>query len=261
MNLKLSKPIVFFDIETTGLQISTDRIVEISVLKIFPNGNKESKTWLVNPTIPIPKETTVIHGICDEKIKDEPTFQEIASEISEIIHNCDLAGFNSNRFDIPLLAEEFIRANIDFNMKNRNAIDIQNIFHKLEKRTLVAAYKFYCNKDLTNAHSASADTSATYEVLLAQIDKYEELENNVTFLSEFSEIGGGFVDMAGFIRYNEKKQEVLSFGKYKNVTLSQIWKDNPGYFTWISKAEFPQYTKNIMKEFANKMKLENKFNS
>jgi DNA polymerase-3 subunit epsilon len=230
MDLKLEKPIVFFDLETTGVQIAKDRIVEISILKVFPDKNKESKTWLVNPTIPIPEEITAIHGISDEKVAKEPTFKELASEIAELIHNCDLGGYNSNKFDIPLLAEEFLRAEVNFDMKNRKTIDVQNIFHKMEKRTLVAAYKFYCDKDLTDAHSAEADTTATYEVLLSQLDKYDELENNVSFLSEFSEIGGKFADMAGFIRYNEQDEKVLSFGKYRGVTLKQIWDENPGYF-------------------------------
>ena len=261
MSLKLEKPIVFFDLETTGVQVATDRIVEIAILKVFPNGNKESKTWLVNPTIPIPAETTAIHGISDEKVANEPTFKELAQEIYKQMHNCDLAGYNSNKFDIPLLAEEFIRVGIDFNMDNRKAIDVQNIFHKLEQRTLVAAYKFYCNKELINAHSAEADTTATYEVLLSQLDKYNELENDVNFLAEFSIRGSKFVDMAGFIRFNEKGEEVLSFGKYRNVTLLKIWNDNPGYFSWINQADFPLYTKNIMKSFAKRMKLQNKFNS
>jgi len=261
MNLKLEKPIVFFDLETTGLQVATDRIVEIAIIKVFPNGNKESKTWLVNPTIPIPEETTKIHGISDERVENEPTFKELSLEILELIHNCDLAGYNSNKFDIPLLAEEFLRAGIDFHMKNRKAIDVQNIFHKLEQRTLIAAYQFYCNKNLKNAHSAKADTFATYEILLAQLDKYEELENNVNFLAEFSERGGKFADMAGFIRFNEKGEEVLSFGKYRDITLTQIWNDNPGYFSWINQADFPLYTKNVMSNFATKMKLKNKFNS
>ena len=261
MNLKLEKPIAFFDLETTGVQVATDRIVEISILKVFPNGNKESKTWLVNPTIPIPAETTAIHGITDEKVVNEPTFEKLAPEIVELLHNCDLGGFNSNRFDIPLLAEEFLRVGIDFDMDNRKAIDIQNIFHKLEQRTLIAAYSFYCDKGLTDAHSAEADTLATYEVLLAQIEKYDELENNVDFLAEFSQRGGKFADMAGFIRYNEEGKEVLSFGKYRDVTLEQIWKDNPGYFSWINQADFPLYTKNVMRNFATKMKLQNKFNS
>jgi len=261
MNLTLDKPIVFFDLETTGVKIASDRIVEISILKLLPNGNKESKTWLVNPTIPIPQETIMIHGITNEKIINEPTFAELANEIYKLIENCDLAGFNSNKFDIPLLAEEFLRIGIEFDMTNRKAIDIQNIFHKLEQRTLVAAYKFYCNKDLTNAHSAKADTIATYEILLAQLDKYDQLENNVNFLSEFSEQGGKFVDMAGFIRFNQKGEEVLSFGKYRDITLLKIWNENPGYFSWIQQADFPLFTKNIMKNFATKMKLQKKFSS
>ena len=261
MKLKIKRPIIFFDLETTGLQISKDRIVEISILKIFPNGNKESKTWLVNPTIPIPKETTDIHGISNEKIANEPTFKELASEIAEIMHNCDLAGYNSNKFDIPLIAEEFLRAGINFDMNNRKSIDVQNIFHKLEKRTLTAAYQFYCGKELENAHSAKEDTIATYEVLLAQLKKYKELENNIDFLSEFSERGGKSADIAGFIRFNEKGEEILSFGKYRNITLKQIWEENPGYFSWINQAEFPLYTKNVMNNFATKMKLQKKFNS
>ena len=259
MNLKLKRPIIFFDLETTGLQIAKDRIVEISILKIFPNGNKESKTWLVNPTIPIPPETTAIHGISNDKIANEPTFKEIANDIIELIHNCDLAGYNSNKFDIPLLIEEFLRAEIDFDMKGIKSIDVQNIFHQLEKRTLIAAYKFYCGKNLEDAHSAEADTTATYEVLLAQLEKYDQLNNDVEFLSEFSEIRGKCVDAAGFIRYNNEGKEVLSFGKYKNITLEQIWKDNPGYFSWINQSDFPLYTKNIMKDFVNKMKLNEKF--
>ena len=259
MILQLNKPIVFFDLETTGIKVAVDRIVEISILKIFPNGNKESKTWLVNPTILIPEETTLIHGITNEKVVNEPTFSELADDIYKLIENCDLAGFNSNKFDIPLLAEEFLRVGIEFNMKNRKAIDIQNIFHKLEQRTLIAAYKFYCDKELTNAHSAKADTNATYEILLAQLDKYSELENNIDFLSDFSERGGKFADLAGFIRYNQKGEEVLSFGKYRDITLKQIWNDNPGYFSWIKQADFPLYTKNIMNNFATKMKLEKKF--
>jgi len=261
MNLKLEKPIVFFDLETTGVKVAEDRIVEISILKVFPNGNKESKTWLVNPTIPIPSETTAIHGISDKKVANEPTFKQLAPEIAELIHNCDLAGYNSNKFDIPLLAEEFLRAGINFDMSGRKAVDVQNIFHKMEQRTLVAAYKFYCDKDLINAHSAEADTTATYEILLAQLNKYDKLENSINFLSDFSQRGGKFADIAGFIRYNEDGEEVLSFGKYREVTLKQIWNENPGYFSWINQADFPLYTKNVMRNFADEMKLKNKFNS
>ena len=260
MHLKINRPIIFFDLETTGLQISRDRIVEISILKIFPNGNKELKTWLINPTIPIPKEITEIHGISDEKIKNEPKFKDIAHEIYKLIHNCDLAGYNSNKFDIPLLTEEFLRVGIEFNMKNRKAIDVQNIFHKLESRTLNGAYKFYCGKNLEGAHSAEVDTIATYEILLAQLEKYDDLKNDVDFLSKYSEVRGKCVDVAGFIRYNNEKKEVLSFGKYKNITLEEIWKENPGYFSWINKSDFPLSTKNVMRDFINKMKLNNKFN-
>jgi len=261
MNLKLEKPIVFFDLETTGVKVAEDRIVEISILKVFPNGNKESKTWLVNPTIPIPSETTAIHGISDKKVANEPTFKQLAPEIAGLIHNCDLAGYNSNKFDIPLLAEEFLRSGINFDMIGRKAVDVQNIFHKMEQRTLVAAYKFYCDKDLINAHSAEADTTATYEILLAQLNKYDKLENSINFLSDFSQRGGKFADIAGFIRYNEDGEEVLSFGKYSGVTLKQIWNENPGYFSWINQADFPLYTKNVMRNFADEMKLKNKFNS
>ena len=208
-----------------------------------------------------PQETSLIHGITNEKILNQPTFKEIASEIAELIINCDLAGYNSNKFDIPLLAEEFLRVGIDFNMEKRKAIDVQNIFHKLEQRTLVAAYKFYCKKELLHAHSAENDTNATYEILLAQINKYDELENNVEFLADFSESGGKFVDMAGFIRFNEKGEEVINFGKYRNITLADIWEENPGYFSWINQADFPLFTKNVMKNFATKMKLQSKFKS
>ena len=261
MNLKLDKPIAFIDLETTGLDIAKDRIVEISILKIYPNGNKITKTRLINPTIPIPHETTLIHGISDSKVEKEPTFKDLAGELYKLIDNCDIAGYNSNKFDIPLLAEEFLRSGIDFNMNKRKAIDIQNIFHKMEQRTLIAAYKYYCNKDLINAHSAEADTKATYEILISQLEKYEELKNNVTYLSEFSRIGEKYVDLAGFIRYNKDGKEVLSFGKYKGVTLEKVWNENPGYYSWINKANFPLFTKNVMNNFANKMKLQNKFKS
>ena len=260
MKLKLENPLVFFDLETTGLQISKDRIVEISILKIFPNGNKESNTWMVNPTIPIPEETTSIHGISDEDVRNEPTFKELSNKILNLIKDCDLAGYNSNRFDIPLLSEEFLRCDIHLDISKIKKIDIQNIFHKLESRTLVAAYKFYCNKDLTNAHSAEHDTIATYEILLAQIKKYNEIENNIEFLSEFSRIGDKFVDAAGFIRYNKEGEETISFGKYKGATLLEIWDKNPGYFSWISQADFPLYTKKIVNDFVVRMKLSDQMN-
>jgi DNA polymerase III subunit epsilon len=248
MELNLTKPIVFFDLETTGVQVAKDRIVEISVFKILPNGNKEGKTWLVNPTIPIPAETTAIHGISDEKVANEPTFKELAHEIKKMMEGCDLAGYNSNRFDIPLLAEEFLRADLEFDMKKQRAVDVQNIFHKLEQRTLSAAYRFYCNKDLENAHSAEADTLATYEILTAQLDKYEELENDIDFLADFSTRGGKSVDMAGFIVLNEDNQECFTFGKYKGKLVTEILASNPGYFSWIQQADFPLYTKKVLTE-------------
>jgi len=186
MKLNLTKPIVFFDLETTGVNIGSDRIVEISILKVFPNGNKESKTWLVNPEIEIPQGATDVHGITNEQVVTEPTFKELAPKVNEMIADSDLAGFNSNRFDIPLLAEELMRAGIDFDMNNRKAIDVQVIFHKKEQRTLGAGYQFYCGKELEGAHGAEADTNATYEILLAQLEKYDDIENSVEALSEFS---------------------------------------------------------------------------
>ena len=186
MELKLTKPICFFDLETTGINITTDRIVEIAIFKVFPNGNKESKTWLVNPTIPIPAETTAIHGISNEKVANEPTFADLASAVYNMIKDSDLAGFNSDRFDIPLLAEELLRAGVDFDMKNRVSVDIQTIFHKKEERTLAAAYKFYCGETLENAHSAEADTMATYEILKSQFDRYDDLPHDMKSLSEYT---------------------------------------------------------------------------
>jgi DNA polymerase-3 subunit epsilon len=252
MNLKLEKPIVFFDLETTGVNIATDRIVEISILKVFPNGNKESKTWLVNPEVEIPKEAAEIHGITNEKVVTEPTFKELAPEVSKMIEECDLAGFNSNRFDIPLLAEELMRAGIDFDMNDRKAVDVQTIFHKKEQRTLSAGYQFYCGKELEGAHGAEADTNATYEILLAQIEKYDDLENDVKSLSEFS-THGKRGDFAGFILINDDGQEIFSFGKYKGRTVEEVLKENPGYNNWIQNADFPLYTKKVLREIKERM--------
>ena len=194
---------------------------------------------------PIPPQVTEIHGINDDDVKDAPTFQEKAADIHTIIKDSDLAGFNSNRFDIPLLAEELLRSGIDFDMKNRNAIDVQNIFHKMEQRTLVAAYKFYCDKDLTNAHSASADTLATYEVLKAQLDRYEDLENDMKYLAEFSSRRKS-ADFAGFIRYDKEGKEIFAFGKHKGSLVETVLEKEPGYFGWIQNADFPLYTKKVL---------------
>ncbi|PQJ69563.1 3'-5' exonuclease [Polaribacter butkevichii] len=252
MNLNLTKPIVFFDLETTGVNIATDKIVEIAILKVFPNGNKESKTWLVNPEIKIPQESIDVHGITNEKVAAEPTFKELAPKINEMIADSDLAGFNSNRFDIPLLAEELMRAGIDFDMKNRKAIDVQVIFHKKEQRTLSAGYQFYCGKELEGAHGAEADTNATYEILLAQLDKYDDIENSVDALSAYS-THGERADFAGFILMNDKKQEIFSFGKYKGRTVEEVFKENPGYNNWMQNADFPLYTKKVLKEIKERM--------
>lgn len=245
MELKLSKPICFFDLETTGTNVAKDRIVEISILKVYPNGNKESKTWLVNPEMTIPDEVVAIHGISNDKVTNEPTFKELAREIFNIIKDCDLAGFNSDRFDIPLLAEEMLRSEIDFDLKNMLSVDVQTIFHKMEKRTLEAAYKFYCDKDLNNAHSAEADTMATYEVLLSQLDLYPELENNIKKLSDFSRRKQS-VDFAGFIVLDENGEEIFSFGKHKGKKVLEVLEQEPGYFGWILNADFPLYTKKVL---------------
>ncbi len=252
MNLKLKQPIVFFDLETTGVNIAKDRIVEISILKVFPNGNKESKTWLVNPEVEIPAESTAVHGITNEKVASEPTFKELAKKVNEMIKGCDLAGFNSNRFDIPLLAEELMRVGIDFDMNGRKAIDVQVIFHKKEQRTLGAGYQFYCGRELEGAHGAEADTNATYEILLAQVDKYEDIGNTVDALSEFS-THGERADFAGFILMNDDKQEIFSFGKYKGRTVEEVFIENPGYNNWIQNADFPLYTKKVLKGIKERM--------
>lgn len=257
MQLNLTKPICFFDLETTGVNISKDRIVEISILKVFPNGTEESKTWLVNPEMKIPKEVIEIHGITDEKVANEPTFKELAKAVYNMIKDSDLGGFNSNRFDIPLLAEEMLRAEIDFDMKNRLAVDVQTIFHKMEQRTLSAAYKFYCDKDLEGAHGAEADTNATYEVLKAQVAKYDDLENDTKFLAEFSS-RKKFADLAGFIAFNKKGEECFSFGKHKGKLVTEVLETEPGYFGWLLNADFPLYTKKVLtaiklRNFNNKL--------
>ncbi|MEO9511201.1 MAG: 3'-5' exonuclease [Flavobacteriaceae bacterium] len=257
MELQLTKPICFFDLETTGINVAKDRIVEIAILKIFPNGNKESKTWLVNPEMPIPPEVVLVHGISNEKVANEPTFKQLSKEIYKMIKDSDLAGFNSDRFDIPLLAEEMLRADVDFDMKHMVSVDVQTIFHKMEKRTLGAAYKFYCEKNLDDAHSAEADTMATYEVLLAQLDRYPELENNVKKLSEFTTRKQS-LDFAGFIGVNEDKQPIFAFGKHKGKTVDEVMEKEPGYFGWILNADFPLYTKKVLtkiklSKFGNKL--------
>lgn len=245
MSLNLTKPLAFIDLETTGLNIASDRIVEISIVKVHPNGNKDIVTRRINPTIPISKESTSIHGISDDDVKNEPTFKQMAKELNAFVDGCDLAGFNSNKFDIPMLAEEFLRAEVDFDITKRKLVDVQNIFHKMEQRTLAAAYKFYCNKDLTNAHSAEADTIATMEILLAQVEKYDSLENNVAFLSEFSKANNN-ADLLGRIIYDENNIEVFNFGKHKGKSVLQVLEKEPGYYHWMMNGDFPLYTKKVL---------------
>ncbi|GHV67246.1 DNA polymerase III subunit epsilon [Bacteroidia bacterium] len=248
MELNLTNHIIFFDLETTGINISKDRIVEISLLKVATNGKEEQKTIRVNPEMPIPAGATAVHGITDADVSDCPKFKEIAKELARYMVGCDLGGFNSNRFDIPLLAEEFLRVGVDFDMRKRKFIDVQTIFHKLEQRTLAAAYKFYCGKNLDDAHSASADTIATYEVLKSQLDKYpQDLENNVAFLSKFS-TQNNTVDFAGFIIYDEAGTEIFNFGKNKGLSVDKVLREQPSYYAWVQNSDFPLYTKKILTE-------------
>lgn len=256
--LNLGKPLCFFDLETTGVNVGTDRIVEISILKANPDGSEQIYTRRINPTVPIPAQVSEIHGIYDKDVIDEPTFKELSHEIAAFIGHSDLAGYNSIKFDIPLLVEEFLRTGIDFEIKNRRLIDVQNIFHKMEPRTLVAAYRFYCGKPLEDAHSAEADTRATYEVLKAQIQRYENepytdkkgnvsfpVQNNMEALSQFSVLFQT-ADLAGHIGYDNQGREIFKFGKYKDRLVEEIMSIEPSYYDWMMKADFPLYTKKIL---------------
>ena len=245
MKLNLKNPLVFFDLETTGTNINADRIVEICYLKVYPNGNEEAKTMRINPGMHIPEEASAVHGIFDEDVKDCPTFKEVARNIARDIEGCDLAGFNSNRFDIPVLAEEFLRAGVDVDLGRHKFIDVQVIFHKMEQRTLSAAYKFYCGKNLEDAHTAEADTRATYEVLKAQLDRYPDLKNDVAFLSEYSSFNRN-VDFAGRMVYNDAGVEVFNFGKYKGTSVAEVLKKDPGYYSWILNSDFTLNTKAML---------------
>jgi DNA polymerase-3 subunit epsilon len=253
MKLKLERPIAFFDLETTGVSFGQDRIVEIAILKVFPDGKKETTTYRVNPTIPIPPQSSEIHGIYDEDIKDAPTFADLAAKLYIYLHDCDLAGYNSNKFDIPVLVDEFQRADYDFDITEKRLVDVQNIFHKMEPRTLSAAYTFYCDKDLENAHSAEADITATYEVLLAQLDKYSEIKNDVSFLDQFTR-RHNHVDLAGRFAYNEKKEVVFNFGKHKGKLVTDILSQEPGYYAWMMKGDFAPDTKKILTKLRNSIK-------
>lgn len=258
MELNLNRPIAFFDLETTGLSIASDRIVEISILKVNPDGSSKTVTKLVNPTIPIPEITSAIHGIYDKDVKDKPTFKELANELNQLLNNCDLAGYNAIKFDIPLLVEEFYRADVNFDIKGRKFIDAQNIFHKMEQRTLSAAYKFYCNKELTDAHTAEADTIATYEIIKAQLDKYIDTEytdrkgntskpviNDMQALHDFS-FQNKNADLVGQIIFNDQDIEVFNFGKHKGKSVEELFRKEPSYYDWMMKSDFPLSTKKVI---------------
>ncbi|MCD7969056.1 MAG: 3'-5' exonuclease [Alistipes sp.] len=247
MKLNLKNPLICLDLETTGVDPAKDRIVEISMVKVFPDGKREVKTRRLNPGIPIPPQATAVHKITDEDVKDCPGFKEIARSLASYIEGCDLAGYNSNKFDIPVLAEEFLRAGVDVDLKKRKFVDVQNIFHKMEQRTLVAAYKFYCKKELDGAHSAEADTLATLEVLEAQLDMYTELQNDVEFLADFSS-RSKFADYAGRICYDDNGVEIFSFGKHKGRCVADVFREEPSYYSWMMNGDFPQYTKKVITE-------------
>ncbi|HCC85949.1 MAG TPA: DNA polymerase III subunit epsilon [Porphyromonadaceae bacterium] len=246
MQLNLKNPLVFFDLETTGINITHDRIVEISFLKVYPNGKEEIKSRRINPEMPIPPQATAIHGITNEDVKDCPTFKQVARSLADQLEGCDLAGFNSSRFDVPMLAEEFLRAGVDFDMSKRKFVDVQIIFHKKEQRTLEAAYAFYCNKQLADAHSAEADTRATYEVLKSQLDRYPDLINDVEALSkEYSSFNNN-VDFAGRIIYNDQGVEVFNFGKHKGKPVVEVLAKEPSYYSWMMDGDFPLNTKQVL---------------
>ena len=276
MQLNLKKPLAFFDLETTGVNVASDRIVEIAILKVFPDGHIEKRPdpalgkarLLINPGIPIPAETSAIHGIFDEDVKDAPTFEELSGKLFKFLYDCDLAGFNSNKFDVPILAEEFLRCGIDFSVEGRNLIDVQNIFHLMEQRTLKAGYKFYCKKDMENAHEAMADVEATHDVFMAQLEKYVDTEiedrdgnmikpvaNDMEHL-HFTSQRHRNVDMLGRIVYNDKDEEIFNFGKHKGKTVREVLKTEPGYYGWMLNGDFPLYTKKVLKDIKERMSYE-----
>ncbi len=252
--LQLVRPLVFFDLETTGLNLATDRIVEISYVKLFPDGHREGKTFRVKPTMSlmgqevqmhISDDATAVHGIHDEDVADCPTFKDLSAEIAADLRDCDLAGYNSNRFDIPLLAEEFMRAGVDIDLKKVHMIDAFSIFTKKEPRNLTAAYKFYCGKDLEGAHAANADVTATVEVLLAQVERYDDLPTDVPALEEFTQGTQKYADFAGRIIYDPEGEECFNFGKYKGMRVKDVFRRDPSYYAWLKNGEFPEYTKGV----------------
>ncbi len=251
--LQLKKPLAFIDLETTGINLGTDRIVEIAIVKLLPDGTRNVKRKLLNPGVPIPKASSDVHGITDEMLKDAPTFKQVAQELKQMLDGCDFAGYNSNRFDIPLLMEEFLRAEVEFDMKNRRLLDVQNIFHKMEPRTLSAAYKFYCNKILEGAHGAEVDASATHEILEAQLEKYPELGNNIDSILKVM----GEDQVVDFARrfVMDNGIEVFNFGKFKGRPVADVLKSEPQYYDWMMKGDFPQHTKQKLTEIFTRTML------
>jgi len=265
MKLNLKRPLAFFDLETTGVNVASDRIVEISILKAMPDGTEDVKTMRINPVIPIPLESSLIHGIYDEDIKNAQTFKQAGEDLARFLDDCDLAGFNSNRFDIPVLMEKFLRAEINFDIDNRHFVDVQNIFHQMEQRTLKAAYLFYCGKNIENAHSAEADIKATYEVLKAQIEKYQNqdwedkkgivskpVQNSIEALHKFTNLNNP-VDFASRMVYNEEGVEVINFGKHKGRAVEDVFQSEPSYYNWMQNGDFPLYTKKCLEKIWNRM--------
>jgi len=265
IQLNLNRPIAFFDLETTGVNVASDRIIELSFLKIMPDGTKEIRTKRINPGIPIPASSSEIHGIYDKDVANEPTFKAIAKSLAEFLKNCDLAGYNSNKFDIPILVEEFLRAEVEFDISNRRFVDVQNIFHQMEQRTLKAAYKFYCGKEIINAHSAQADIEATYEIFLAQLARYEGVEfedkkgnkskpivNDIKALHDFTNMHKS-CDLAGRIIFNEQGIEVFNFGKHSGKSVEQVLREEPSYYAWMMNGDFPLYTKKVLTDIKLRM--------
>jgi DNA polymerase-3 subunit epsilon len=258
MNLILKKPLCFFDVEATGLQITTDRIVQIAIIKLTVDGEQEELNELINPEIIITDEIIAIHGISNEKVANAPTFKQLAQKIADFIGDSDLAGYNSNKYDIPLLAEEFLRADFEIDLSQRNFVDVQNIFHKKEQRTLAAAYQFYCQKSIENAHDALYDTRATLDVFLAQIARYPDLKNDVSYLADFSRAGNfKSLDFAGRLAINEKGEAIYNFGKHKEKTIESVMKSEPGYYGWLLEADFPRYTKLCLRKEMERIKQAN----
>jgi DNA polymerase III subunit epsilon len=251
--LRLHRPLAFIDLETTGLNVAADRIVEIAILRIMPNGDRDMKSMRINPGIPIPNDSTAIHGITDEDVAQSPSFREVAKQLSAFLDGCDLAGYNSNKFDIPLLAEEFLRAEVEFEVTNRRLVDVQNIFHRMEQRTLAAAYQFYCGKPLENAHAAAADITATWEILEAQLERYPDLKRDTEFLADFSSRTNN-VDLAGRIVRNAKGVEVFNFGKHNGKPVTEVFEKEPSYYNWMMDGDFPLYTKKVITQIRLRMK-------